>query len=193
MLISEPPIKKCLPNLPSPLTSIHQQRNNNMAVDYEKNVLGPMLDGTKESPPLIDAYESYCTDTTVRFVVKMCCNKSNTLIPRLTLPRLALIRYNAIAPLSAVSLNAQNFWNPGTGALRLPRLALWGLLLDGQYNWISAGGAGCAMNDDADATNKVIPGQHGIKIKDTAKMRDGRFLVNFKSPESKRKFENIIA
>ena len=35
MLISEPPIKKCLPNLPSPLTSIHQQRNNNMAVVTE--------------------------------------------------------------------------------------------------------------------------------------------------------------
>ncbi|KAH9501954.1 hypothetical protein DERF_012760 [Dermatophagoides farinae] len=55
-----------------------------------------------------------------------------------------------------------------------------------------------ANNDDADVTrreiiSKVVPAQHGIKIKDTAKMRDWRFLVNFKSPNSKKKFENIIA
>ncbi|KAH9521385.1 hypothetical protein DERF_005048 [Dermatophagoides farinae] len=53
-------------------------------------------------------------------------------------------------------------------------------------------------NDDAELTkreitNKVIPAQHGIRIKDTVKLRDGKFLVNFKSPSSKRKFENILA
>ncbi|KAH9511420.1 hypothetical protein DERF_009881 [Dermatophagoides farinae] len=30
----------------------------------------------------------------------------------------------------------------------------------------------------------VIPAQHGIRIKDTVKLRDGKFLVNFKSPSS---------
>ena len=53
-------------------------------------------------------------------------------------------------------------------------------------------------NDDAELTkreitNKVIPAQYGIRIKDTVKLRDGKFMINFKSPSSKQKFENVIA
>ncbi|XP_046912268.2 DNA topoisomerase 2-alpha [Dermatophagoides farinae] len=39
--------------------------------DYKKTILEPMLHGTGKSPALINDYQEYHTDTTVKFVVKM--------------------------------------------------------------------------------------------------------------------------
>lgn len=38
---------------------------------YKESVLEPMLQGTDKTPPLINDYKEYHTDTTVKFVVRM--------------------------------------------------------------------------------------------------------------------------
>jgi len=43
--------------------------------DYKEKTLEPLVNGTEKTPAKILSYREYCTDTTIRFVVKFAANK----------------------------------------------------------------------------------------------------------------------